>query len=343
MSIELEVNLTPPKTSVALGEMVRGLVHVRVEKTCPCKALRAELWWNASLGSTTRVLEGPVLFSGEWEPGVYEYPFALEVPEGPPTFNGAVFDLQWRVMARADIPWNIDPIAEKKFTTRLPYRQPRTSEEIGRAHLMDVRAVAHPSTQESDPFVFIAPLIISAALGVINCGLGIRGDSLCFFSSTFFTAIAIAIGVRLALTLKKRPPLRDIQIGITPELPYPGDMIAPEIAFFAVKDIKIQRITCVLYAKEEHRERIVPNNVGTRSRVEAHLSGPRTLLAGEDLQVFGTVRLPFNAPSSIDAGDCQLIWRASFHVEIEGHEDVVEQIKFPMGNKNTHHGEWGAS
>jgi hypothetical protein len=39
------------------------------------------------------------LFAGEWLPGQYVYPFAIDLPPGPRTYRGRIFDVAWQLEA----------------------------------------------------------------------------------------------------------------------------------------------------------------------------------------------------------------------------------------------------
>lgn len=59
---------------------------------------------------------GQVLFAGAWRASQNAYyPFELDTPSGPITYRGKLFNVDWFLRARADIPGGLDATAEEEF------------------------------------------------------------------------------------------------------------------------------------------------------------------------------------------------------------------------------------
>jgi hypothetical protein len=89
-----------PKLRV--GQPVRGMVHVFVTKAVRCEGLDVELTIESRhLGFSPGLSHGKVrIFTGSWEPGEYDYPFAI-TSVWPPTYDGVCVGWRWQACARA--------------------------------------------------------------------------------------------------------------------------------------------------------------------------------------------------------------------------------------------------
>lgn len=96
--------LERPGTAFQAGESVRGTVAVAVQEPCRCKRLVLDLrcYLDGHAQSRTEM----ELFRGTWAAGEYRYPFEFPAPGEPQTYIGTLFDLRWRLAARAEIPWS---------------------------------------------------------------------------------------------------------------------------------------------------------------------------------------------------------------------------------------------
>ncbi len=104
-----------------LGDKICGKVDVWVNEAVRCKGLDLCL----RLESTQRGYSLPEpretvrLFSGEWQPGEYEYRFELPSTM-PPTRSGKLVGWKWVAAASIDIPWAIDPKGQAEFGLEPP-------------------------------------------------------------------------------------------------------------------------------------------------------------------------------------------------------------------------------
>ena len=123
---ELAIVLEHEDNSYQIGDVVRGQVKVNVTQHCEFQAVFIKKFWqthgkgNEDEGDLQKI----VLFKGDLPLGEYSYPFEFELENGPITYQGKNFGIQWRLEARADIDWAIDPKASIPITIKANSEQP---------------------------------------------------------------------------------------------------------------------------------------------------------------------------------------------------------------------------
>ena len=76
--------------------------------------------------------EEETLFEGTWETaGEYCYPFSLDLPNGPFSYDGEKVSLDWFVRAEADLEWNIEPRGDRSFLLRPGLEPGEDSYQVG--------------------------------------------------------------------------------------------------------------------------------------------------------------------------------------------------------------------
>lgn len=115
---DLRIRFDREDANYGAGELVTGKVLVDVDAKVRCKALTITPTWRTH--GKGNVVSGKrdvqILFEGEWSAGTQvAYPFEFRIPDGPFSYHGKLFNLDWYLEARADIPWAIDPKAKSQF------------------------------------------------------------------------------------------------------------------------------------------------------------------------------------------------------------------------------------
>lgn len=115
---KLEIHFNREDKQYASGERVEGYISVEVDSPISCKGLNISYFWQThGKGTTTSgiaVEQG--LFEGEWQSGSYSYPFSFVIEEGPESFQGELFGLDWVLKVTADIPFAFDPKSSERFS-----------------------------------------------------------------------------------------------------------------------------------------------------------------------------------------------------------------------------------
>jgi len=114
---DIQIELDEGSPTYEAGDTIRGAVRTEVNKDCQCNNLILSLeWYTHGRGDTVeRRVDQQSLFQGEWTAGGYHfYNFELTVPPGPYTYHGRYLNVDWRLRARADIPWAMSPTDESE-------------------------------------------------------------------------------------------------------------------------------------------------------------------------------------------------------------------------------------
>ncbi|QDV05302.1 hypothetical protein Poly30_07980 [Planctomycetes bacterium Poly30] len=122
----LRIELPEARDFVEPGGQLDVIVHVDCDARTKCNGLTlTRLWRTHGMGNRDtgdkRVEE---LFRGEWEPGTYAYPATIEFPHGPTSYHGKAINIDWYLVAEADVPFAFDPKAEEMVLMADP-RPPR--------------------------------------------------------------------------------------------------------------------------------------------------------------------------------------------------------------------------
>lgn len=111
----LRIELDDPCPTYRPGDQVRGTVIVEVDDDCDCQRLSLTCEWYTHGRTTPTTGSEQTQFLGMdlWHRGeTHRYPFELRLPNGPCTYHGTEFSVDWRLVAAADIPWKSDPTAQ---------------------------------------------------------------------------------------------------------------------------------------------------------------------------------------------------------------------------------------
>lgn len=106
LPFELRLVLDHADRRYTPGAPITGTIEVRVLKACQCRALRLRLVWEThGRGPSQRGMFAPVLlFAGAWQVDrLLRYPFRLEAPFAPPSYEGKYLSMDWYLRAQADV------------------------------------------------------------------------------------------------------------------------------------------------------------------------------------------------------------------------------------------------
>src|SRR5690554_6767376 len=114
----INIELESSSARYTPGQVIRGVVTVAVDSDVKCNGLSVDLVWrtHGRGNRCSQIATGLILFEGQWTAGQeISYPFELTLPNGPMSYHGHYLNVDWYVLARADIPWAIDPKAEQEI------------------------------------------------------------------------------------------------------------------------------------------------------------------------------------------------------------------------------------
>lgn len=325
----LEVVLDPPAPTVAVRQPIRGHVEVDAEKGGRCDGLTVRAQWHTH-GRGTVVTgggEARELFRGEWAPGERaRYPFELPGVEGPLTYHGTEVNLDWRVLATADVPWAIDPKAEAELVLVRGDARPL---EVQQVLVPQVDAVA--ATQKALPCIafFLVTFFLLPGLGISAFGAvrTLQGDPAGFMMVPFGLVFGGIAAFMLALVLRRSIAARklgEVEVRVTPETVRPGEALRVDVAFRPKGGVRLNGVTAELVGRES-----ASRGSGTNRRTFTHdlfrekveLRGRGEVRRLEDVSAEATLRVPEGAAPSLAVSDNEVRWSLAVHIDIEGWPD----------------------
>jgi hypothetical protein len=331
-SSELRIMLGRSDSTYRPGERIGGRVSVTSEQGCRCDKLTIALQWcthgkgNGAKGAPVE----QVLFVGDWRPGeTQDYPFDLEAPAGPLTYRGTLLNVDWYLTARADVPWAIDPKAERELLL-----VPWTEHELGPA------AGGSYRTAPVQPWetVAVGPQLQSAeqvqASQAQKLGWSLAAGAVCVvigvplvlvakgseaYGAVLLVAAAALLGNVLWKWLARRSLGGSPQVRLDPPVAEAGGNVTVEVKFTPSKAISLESATAALSAAE-----IVVKGSGTDKHTytqalhaarEPLAESGRRIAAAQRAQLHASFAIPVGAPPSFAATDNEVRWSVEVTVD----------------------------
>lgn len=330
----IEILFDEPGRAYESGDAITGKVRVRVEKPTRCNGLMIfQAWYTHGKGNESEGHHDVLhLFEGDWGAGVHEYPFEFEAQSGPYTYHGRYLNLDWYLLARADVPWAFDPKDEQDFTLAPPAdgidQVPMLGEVSARAAQRDLVESLAPWGKL---LVALMATLIGGAFGVYGLVAGDVG-----FMGFGVISGAFAVGSALVgfYGLAGRRTLGQVEYDL-PEKPCaPGAMARVGVHFTPRAGGQLSSISMTLRGFER-----VVSGSGTDAKTYTHdfytqpleLSDAITIKAGERVDLEVLVPIPEDAPSSFASADNELGWALDLHVDITRWPDYKETRRIVVG------------
>jgi hypothetical protein len=306
---------------------VSGSVNVFVNKKCKCKGLTLEAQWTTRSRAGTVKGGAPteVLFAGEWREGeTVRYPFRLRLPEGPCTYDGELLSVGWSLKARADIPWAIDPKAEKLFRvdaapTANYYAGPLYTTPVAPKGTGDVGAL-------------VVRFGIAFVLGVV--AFLVIQDQARYEPALWAVPPAIFLvgGALFSLGRIRRQMARrkigDPEVSFEPMVAAPGQPILITVALspngpLELNEIRVhlQAVEKIIYSETYYSGGRSRTRRVTKTREVVNLTAPvqadkQALAAGQPSTVGSAVDIPPDGPITFAGSDNWVYWLATVHIDI---------------------------
>jgi hypothetical protein len=335
---DLSIRLEKTDATYAPGEAVRGTVWVTADQAMKCNALTVSLQWRTHGRGNRR--EGPAvaltLFQGEWNAGDQQsYPFVLTAPAGPATYHGNVLNVDHYVTARADVPWSLDPKAEREI---LIPAVDTPAYDFGPAYQTPADAMRSDSQGSIVGSVLAAGCFGLPGLAIILGGVGFmfsavtKGDASQLFPGIFmllFGLVFAAVGFGVAFMMYKRK-LAQQRLGqpltqVNPNPARPGERVTVQ----AIVEPRVA-LTMADGAIEFKGMETVVSGSGTNKTTHTHqvhafkkvlsMAG-RRVEPGETVTVQEVIAIPEDASPTFSAADNRLSWTASLRIGIDGWPD----------------------
>jgi len=321
----LSFDFVKPPATLQPGDEIQGEVVVRVDAACKCDGLTLAAEWHTSGkgNKATGQAEGVKLFTGEWQPGEHRYRFNYKAPVGPLTYDGELLNIGWNLLARADVPWAIDPKAEAPFVLTAataegtpyffgPLYKPPDPTTWG------VSETAGGGKLVKQPMGLGTKLVIGAFILLFGGGM--------IFA---LPALAILIAPFVLFFVIKNAMVKN-KLGVPEVKVFPNPARATEefsvlARLQPLKEVKLGKV----YAELVGQERVVSGS-GKHARTHLHPLHTyrhtfpveqREVRAGEHVELRARLTLPPNAPLTFNAMSNAVEWNVKLSIELLGWPD----------------------
>lgn len=334
---ELEVVLKERDAVFRTGDRVEGVVVAKLDKSVTCKRLRCLLQWRThgrgNRDSGTEVFLD--LFSGDWlGDRSYEYPFEFTVPEGPPTYHGHFLNIDWYVLATADIPWALDPKAEAEFR-KLPGEPQEHPAEPFRAAEPGTKVQYRPAPGDFPKWAgcaFAIPILaLFVAGGFDLLPFEVGGFGLFCMVGALATLMAgsalVFVAMRNKMAAKK---LGQVDVTVSDTRLRPGESFSMELRFGPKEQVDLRPITAVLVCYERcisgsGTNQTTHTHEVSRDEIVLREAGP--VRPPEMVDTRAEFTIPDDAPPSFSSGNANsLIWYLQVRVDVPRWPDWSQHV-----------------
>jgi hypothetical protein len=285
----------------APGENVTGAVEVSTDAEVACKALTLTREWHTrGKGNTVKGETATItLFQGRWRPGeTAKYDFSIDIPHRPLTYHGQILNIDWRLKARAHIPWAVDAKVEENFIVVpgrvMPNQGPQWKLSLGR----------WPEQNQPDQSFWGGVLtVVPFFLGVI-----LGWQSVVVFFGLF---IGFGIAQRRIERMLVQRRLGMAEVTIEPRTVAAGETAKLHVSFEPRVVADLRKITASFVG----RERVISgdsesNETHTQVLYEetAVIDSERRLMPGQRIDLHHQLQVPAGAPPTFEASDNNLEW-----------------------------------
>lgn len=329
----ISIDLDQDSVRLPAGGVVRGVVTVEVNADCKCKALSVTLFWQThGRGNRTQdTVETVELFGGAWKAGERaSYPFELPLPDGPVSYHGHYFNVDWYLQARADIPWAIDPKYDKDILlvpgpsmdpARYPTRFNRVPGVAARRN-QGKFGISFGALIFSLPFLGVGLFVL--LLGLVSWGGGGDGLLMVLFGLGFFVAglVIFYSAIRNKLASMKLGKIR---------IDWPEGFLSPGDTAPLVVDFKPVEGFNGLSARLVCRETVVSGS-GTNKRTyygnvfDQPIPLALSTVSANQRRAEGVIELSKRAPPSFYARSNELSWYIALHFDVARWPDWTREL-----------------
>jgi hypothetical protein len=318
------------------GETIHGTVQVTVHEACRAEKLVVAIGCKGTgaapqqrinfLSETYR----ETLFSGDWLPESYRYPFTLTAPEGC-TYADTIMAINWFLCAGVGggvkTVWRSGgvmtsssglDIEDVKDIVLVPTQV--TSADRERMHAAELvrRETVRPATG-----CVLWPVLLTLG-GSWAAWAGWEKEL--HYPGIFLAFVSLA-GIGLAgwrALIGRKISSTELRLGSL--MVWPGERVLCSVSIKAQVPIEIRKATLILTGWEEVKKytgmyrTTGPMNKHIVHRHEQSLALPVTNLpAGGSAQIQGEFEVPVNAPCTMDFdNEVKLLWQVEMSVQVNG-------------------------
>ena len=328
--IELEILPENPEKSYYIGDIIRGKVRVIVHEEWECQGLALVI----GIKGLADVHEGlnkfklthredltqKTLYQGRWNPDVYVYPFEIEVPSGPYTYQGKIVNLIWvlRVEAR---PSSGEGVRSETELAVVPGKGISDEELLEKGK----EVVYKESPKSSMGCLLVSLLFFLVGAGAVVETFRSGKDYLLGFADVIaLLGLALILINLYMMMISKRIGMAEARIGSG--LVSPGEVVPVSLVFQVKKPVELKGIHVTLTCRER------AGNVGIRASKKTYLKvlyekryelqlPVKQVPANVPIETRGEFSIPPDAPLSFFLADSlgngiELWWDVEFRIEM---------------------------
>lgn len=312
-SCDLAIRLEDESGRFRGGDVVRGTVAVTVGAETTCKELSLRAYWQAKYETGGQTIE--FLYEGPWRALTEEiYPFEVALPPAPFTREGHLFDIEWVLEARADVPWARDAKVQRTIELAPGPAPPEPDR--------DAVARAPEAVAALSKAILFAALGFLGLIGLTMLVLPALDDDELLRELQIPGGICVVLALfGMAVTLRNalaRRGLGDIRLEIDADRVAPGRSLSWRLEFEPRRSVDLTSIDARLRGRESAR--VSEKNTAFHvvfDRSEA-VADQQALEGGQPFSVAGTCEVPPDAPFSFHGKHHQVHWTLELTVRIAG-------------------------
>ena len=318
-----DIRIEVARVNYKMGDTVKGVVYVDVDKECRCDGLVIGKFW-ATHGRGNRNSGGGEnleLFKGVWNAGLYSYPFEFTLEDGPLTYRGNYINIDWYLKARADIPWAFDPSDSKEFIIERGERKVIDEPQVS---LSESGPAEIKSKAKLSPYIMIIFPMLFAVLGLYF--LFVQYD---LIFGIVFTSAGTVISYRMIQSTLAEKKLGEVKYELDKDTLSPGDNISCLVSFTTRENVHINAIDVTLSGRE-----VVVSGSGTNESTYTYhfhvdtIPVPKTgkIVKGTLVHENVVFELPEDAAASFNSSSNDIIWQVGISIDIPKWPDWSETL-----------------
>lgn len=301
------------------GEIVKGLVYVRVNKEVECKDLMIRLFWqtHGKGNKDSETVSEKTESASHWEAHQeYTYPFQFQLPAIPLTYHGHYINIDTYIQARVGISWGKDPKVTEEVLVQPGVEVEKDTKDTDSLDLDASMGRKRKALRDFLPNTITSVLAVLFVILVLIYLLPIIGLIL------LIGLVSLNKEIRSVCAERR---LGTVQVNLERERAYPGQTFFVQVAFSAIQPVSVESIYAVVQGQE-----ICSSGSGTSVRNFNHVLFKENieLSSTNQNEYQGKIKIPDTNAYSFEAPDNHIKWLVKIYVKIPRWPDW--QKEFPI-------------
>lgn len=347
---ELDIKLDSPRAVFQQGEAITGEVVVRVDEPVQCEGIVIACVWSTRGAGDRDELEKrrTRIRPGVLPQGESRHRFSIAAPKDPLSYDGSPIAVEWRLEARAELPWRIDAKTTQRFDL-VPRRsaspEARAPGPIEAGELAEAIKAEFARPESVKPAAPAKPAPkpkpkSRTSLGEIVSIVGWSAGMLfvvAMMVMAFPRLMGVLIplyGIALVLAFRGYRKMHERygkpELQVEPRHTYPGGTLCVTVVIEPRKPLHLTKIDVELRAQMKTKTgsgRFERRREQTRFEQRDVLPG-RSLRAGERYEESVTFKIPEKAPYSFVSKSNWILWSVEAKAVTEERNDWSGSIGF---------------